>query len=358
MQNGAVTVSSDFTVLVGTIGNGMYRSADGGRRFDWLTEPVNGVCCNEVVVRGFGVDPFDPHHIIAGTGVFETPSPALGTPYGLHESYDGGENWKPIEQFRGVECWRISFDPKTKGRYFVGARPAAIFRTDDAGKTFRKLAIDLPRTCIGIGLPRITAIAIHPEFPQVLFASVEIGGVRRSLDGGETWEEVFSNDRIELYEDGRYGAQAQVDCHFVGFLRGDPDLVVVNTADGPYASADLGETWTQFSLPRLFPQQFHHDFVAKLDDPDTLLFGVGDDVTGLKGALLRTTDHGRSWENVALPAACNSPIWCFAEHPSNPDRILMSTHMGQVFASEDGGRRWAKLEREFTEVRAICWVPN
>jgi photosystem II stability/assembly factor-like uncharacterized protein len=351
-------VSNDFTILVGTVGNGMYRSADSGATFEWLTTPKNGICCNEVIVRGFGVDPFDANHVVAATGVFETPSPALGSRHGLHETFDGGRNWRQIESFRGIECWRVSFDPTRRGRYFVGARPAAIYRTEDGGESFQKLPVDLPQTCVGIGLPRITAIAIDRKNPANMFASVEIGGLRRSFDGGDSWHEVFSNADISLYEDGRYGAQAQVDCHFVAFLPGDPDLVVVNTADGPYASADLGETWAKYPLPRVFPQQFHHDFVIKSDDPDTILFGVGDDVVGVNGAVLRSTNYGVDWEDVELPVPCNSPVWCFAQHASKPDRILMSTHMGVVFASEDGGAHWAKLNREFGEVRAICWVPN
>jgi photosystem II stability/assembly factor-like uncharacterized protein len=351
-------LSNDFTILVGTIGNGMYRSTDGGETFEWLNWPRNGICCNEIVVRGFGVDPFDSRHIIAATGIFETVSPDLGVRHGLHETFDGGATWLPIESFLRVECWRVTFDPTTRGRYFVGTRPAAIHRTENAGKSFRKLPVDLPATCVGIGLPRITSIAIDPKNPKIMFATAEIGGVRRSLDGGDSWHEVFSNAEIVLYEDARYGAQAQVDCHFVDFLPGDPCVVVVNTADGPYASADLGETWTQYRLPRVFHQQFHHDFVSKLDDPDTILFGVGDDASGIEGALLRSCDRGGAWSTVKLPVDCNSPIWCFAQHRSNPDRLLMATHLGLLFASEDGGQHWTKIRREFTEVRAICWVPN
>ena len=80
--------------------------------------------------------------------------------------------------------------------------------------------------------------------------------------------------------------------------------------------------------------------------------------SGISGALLRTRDRGQSWESAELPGGCNSPIWCFAQHRSNPDRILTATHNGVLFASEDGGDSWARCRREFTEVRAVCWMPN
>ena len=54
----------------------------------------------------------------------------------------------------------------------------------------------------------------------------------------------------------------------------------------------------------------------------------------------------------------NSPIWSFATHPANPNRILACSHYGEIFASEDAGDSWVKLRREFSEIRALAWTPN
>src|SRR5262245_63668508 len=102
-------MSDDFTILVGTVGNGIWRSTDGGASFGG----ARGLPGLDLVVRGFGADPHDPKHVLVGTAW-----PIAG----LHESLDGGENFKTVETFPSIETWRITFDPTKPGRYFVGTR--------------------------------------------------------------------------------------------------------------------------------------------------------------------------------------------------------------------------------------------
>jgi len=135
-------------------------------------------------------------------------------------------------------------------------------------------------------------------------------------------------------------------------------MIFASTPDGPYFSQDRGATWADLPVSQLFPAQYHHDLTIKLDDPNTLFYGVGDDTVGTQGAMLRSRDRGLTWSSAPFPIRCNSPIWCFAQHPSNPERILTATHNGLLFASENAGDSWVKYPREFTEVRAICWLPN
>jgi photosystem II stability/assembly factor-like uncharacterized protein len=95
----------------------------------------------------------------------------------------------------------------------------------------------------------------------------------------------------------------------------------------------------------------------KLDDPNVIFQGVGEFVNGQEGSLQISRDRGQTWETADLPDVTNSPVWCFAQHPSNTDRILCCTHKGMLFGSEDGGRTWTKFRREFSEVRSIAWTP-
>jgi photosystem II stability/assembly factor-like uncharacterized protein len=344
-----------YTILVGTVGAGVYRSADGGETFNWVAD---GISCNEVVVRGFAADPADPHHVLMGTAIFDSGTTALGTPFGLHESFNGGKSWRPVEAFRGVECWRIVFDRNRPGRYYVGTRPAGLHRTDDGGKSFEKLPAPFPTTCRGIGLPRITSIVLHPNNPDFIFVSVEIGGFYRSLDGGRTWREVLSNLDMPVPNGNVFGAQSRLDGHHSILSMGDPDLLIASTPDGSYVSKDLGEAWDYFPVLQVFDRQYHHDLMVKADNPDAIYYGVGNETVGVHGALLRSLDRGRTWEAAKFPEACNSPIWCFAQHPSNRRRLLACAHYGMLFRSEDDGETWTKAPREFSEIRAVCWLPN
>jgi photosystem II stability/assembly factor-like uncharacterized protein len=347
-----------YTILVGTVGTGVFRSTDGGETFKWT---ANGISCNDVVVRGFAVDPSNHRHVLMGTAVFDSGTTSLGTPFGLHETFDGGESWKPIEFFRGIECWRIVFDKHRPGRYYVGTRPAGLIRFDPEKQVFEKRTTPFPTTCRGIGLPRITSIVLHPNEPDFIFVSVEIGGFFRSLDGGNTWSEVLSNIDIPdmpVPNGNVFGAGSRYDGHHSVLSAGDPALLIASTPDGSYVSKDLGETWDHFPVLQVFPRQYHHDLILKLDDPNTIFYGVGEETAGVHGALLRSCDRGRTWQSADFPEACNAPIWCFAQHPSNPRRILACTHYGMLYRSENGGDSWTKAPREFTEIRAVCWVPN
>jgi hypothetical protein len=46
-----------------------------------------------------------------------------------------------------------------------------------------------------------------------------------------------------------------------------------------------------------------------------------------------------------------------AVHPLSPDLVFVSTGLGQVFRSKDGGRSWDRLKRQFGEIRALALRP-
>jgi photosystem II stability/assembly factor-like uncharacterized protein len=97
---------------------------------------------------------------------------------------------------------------------------------------------------------------------------------------------------------------------------------------------------------------------VKADNPNVLFVANGDAASGEAGALQRSKDHGRTWETLPLPVVPNTPIWTFAMNSADPDLMLTCSHYGQVFVSEDAGDSWRKVRREFSEIRALAWVPN
>ncbi len=72
----------------------------------------------------------------------------------------------------------------------------------------------------------------------------------------------------------------------------------------------------------------------------------------------RSKDRGQTWETRPLPIEPNTPIWTFAMHAADPNQVFCCSHYGQVFLSPDGGDSWSKIRREFSEIRALTWVPN
>ena len=66
----------------------------------------------------------------------------------------------------------------TKNPVMVVALPDGVWKSADGGKTWQRLA-----TAPG----GVTALAVHPEKPEVVFAGTQEGGVLVSVDGGASW---------------------------------------------------------------------------------------------------------------------------------------------------------------------------
>jgi len=69
-------------------------------------------------------------------------------------------------------------------------------------------------------------------------------------------------------------------------------------------------------------------------------------------------DSGATWAPAAMPGRANSTMWSFACHPADEQLIYSASVSGQVYRSTDGGATWAKLGREFGEVRALAFAPG
>ena len=79
---------------------------------------------------------------------------------------------------------------------------------------------------------------------------------------------------------------------------------------------------------------------------------------GFGGGVWHSPDGGETWETRPLPGEPNSNIWNIVAHPADPDFVLASSLLGEVYRSSDAGDSWDKLKREFSEIGALVWVPN
>ena len=112
---------------------------------------------------------------------------------GLRE-HGSGAKWQPGAGGMGLHT--IILDPIHPGRIFIAISAAGVFRSDDAGKSWRPMNQGLrsefmpdPTAEVGHCVHRI---AMHPSRPNVLFMQKH-WDVMRSDDAGETWHEVSGN---------------------------------------------------------------------------------------------------------------------------------------------------------------------
>ena len=78
----------------------------------------------------------------------------------------------------------------SRSTVFVGTAPLGVYRSDDGGDQLARAgAARLPARCEMGFAPRVMRLAIDPENPDVLYAPMEVNGVMRSSDGGESWQD-------------------------------------------------------------------------------------------------------------------------------------------------------------------------
>ena len=325
-------MSANYSICIGTIGTGAWLSPDGGDSWRRIASP-NGLW-GESRVYGLATHPSEPRTIFAGADD------------GIYRSSDGGQSFTRLESPMNLrEVWKIAVDPTNPNIIFAGTRPAALYRSSDGGHSWRQLTVDMAEECPNVRVPRVTALAVDPANPRHVWAGVEVDGVRRSRDGGETWT------RIER-------GVPDPDIHDVTINRNGASKVLTTTPREIFASGDGGENWAPLGVNGRFRLPYCRQLTQKIDDPKTLFVATGDGAAGHAGGIQRTRDGGERWEMLTLPVEPNSPIWGFAVHPADPERIVACSHYGELFASENAGDTWAKLPREFSEIRAVTWVPN
>src|SRR5918992_1133076 len=128
----------------------------------------------------------------------------------LFRTTDGGQSWQELAGLRGhpsgpswmpgaggMGVHTIVQDPKHQGRMFIAISAAGVFRSDDAGETWKPMnrglvsPYELPNPDAEVG-HCVHRIALHPSRPKTLYMQKH-WDVNRSDDAGETWYEVSGN---------------------------------------------------------------------------------------------------------------------------------------------------------------------
>ena len=154
---------------------------------------------------------------------------------GVHRSDDGGLTWRQLSGYPTDHAHSVTVHPSNPDRVYVGSEPATVYRTSDGGETWEECAAF--RAVPGSDEwtfhwegrhAHVRALCLSPADPDVVYAGIEVGGILRSRDGGDTWEHLQG---------------AHPDVHKLIASPSLPSTVYAATAHGPYRSDDGGDTW-------------------------------------------------------------------------------------------------------------------
>jgi len=267
-----------------------------------------------------------------------------GTDNGIYRCDVKARKWthlpSPMDQ---MNVWALAQAPSDPEVLIAGTQPAALFRSDDGGQSWRPLPCHFAEDCIYVRWPRVTQVLFDPADDRTLWVGVEIDGVHRSDDGGESWRRC--NQGL-----------ASEDIHGLAVIETPRRRLFATTNKGLHISDDDGGSWQVQTLDS--PWQYTRVIVPSPGRADLLWLANGNGPPGDAGRLLSSRDGGDSWQQAALPAEPNSTPWCIADNAADPELLFMATNLGQLFRSQDGGASWVKLDRELGEVRALRWQPG
>lgn len=265
------------------------------------------------------------------------------TDLGLFRWDEAPARWTHLPSELG-DAWAVSIDPANPDLLLAGTRPAGLWRSEDAGATWSRcpapgIAAFSPQN---MGPTRVTQILFDPVDAGTVWAGVEIGAIFVSRDGGRSFRESGAG----LVSGDVHGLAAFA-------LPGGGKALLATTNRGLHRSEDDGATWHVQELPSPWP--YTREVRPRADDSGVIFLANGNGPPGNDGFLLRSRDHGRTWEDAGLPGERNSSVWCIAVHPADPMLVFVGTNLGQIFRSQDGGESWTALPHQFGELRALHW---
>ena len=274
-------------------GNGVYRSADGGKTWDHV-----GLDETHDIPR-LALDPRNADVCyVAALGHLWGPNPERG----VFKTTDAGRTWKQILKVdENTGACDVVVDPshpetvyaalyarrRTPWSYEGTSDKGGVFRSDDAGATWKKLTAGLPPRTGRIGL------ALYAKNTRVLYADVE-------SDSGGAGHEAIDN---------------------------------YSTSGGVFRSDDRGDHWTRTSA--LDPRPFYFSRIAVDPENDQRVYLPGWDL-GI------SDDGGKTFRRSGSPKV-HVDFHAIAINPLDPAQIVVGND-GGIYISHDKAKSWDFLD--------------
>ena len=306
------------------------RQADTGR-WDHVVKDIEAYTVN--------IHPTNPNVVFAGTAD------------GVYRSTDRGKSFQRTNFPGTKQIWSFLVDANDRNLVYAGGSPISMYRSEDCGETWRELPNPgMPDRAVMPFPCRVMRMAQQPDKPATIFAALEVNGVMKTTDGGESWTDC-STDLIRLAQQPHLKSKIVSDTYNEGMLDGhaiaispaDPNRVILAVRMGLFETEDGGKTWQDMELGRFSPTTYGRDIKVSPQDGNTLYAALSVAAASKDGAIYRSTDRGVSWKRFDK-VQVHGTIMSVALHNTDPDQVYIGARYdGEIYGTEDGGAPWNAL---------------
>ncbi len=319
----------------GAAGGGVWKTLDGGRTWDNISDEYFGGSIGAVEVAKS-----DPNVIYVGGGE-KTLRGNVSSGYGVWKTEDGGKTWATagLEKSRHVPRLRVhptdynTVYAAVLGDIYKPTKDRGIYKSTDGGKNWKQVlfvneqagAVDLT---FDPNNPRILyASTWHAQrTPYSLISGGDGSALWKSMDSGETWTEISKNDGFPTDTLGIIGVA-------VSPKNSEKVWAIVENKDkgGLYRSENGGKTWSLVNEERKIRQRawYYTRVYADTQDEDVVYV--------LNVNYHKSTDGGKTFNTFNAPHGDHHDLWI---SPENSQRMIIGDDGGAQI-SYDGGETWS-----------------
>jgi photosystem II stability/assembly factor-like uncharacterized protein len=278
---------------------------------------------------------------------------------GTHQWYDGTPH--PWEFAR---VWHFEPSREDPDTVWAGVEDAALFRSTDGGATWHELAGlrghgSGPHWQPGAGGMCLHTILVDPADAARMFVAISAAGVFRTDDAGATWRPVNRGLHSEQIPDP--DAEVGHCVHRLAMHPARPNVLFMQKHWDVMRTDDAGESWREVSGD--LPTDFGFAIDVHAHEPDTVyVVPITSDSEHYppdgRLRVYRSRSGGGEWEPLSdgLPqhdCYVNVLRDAMAVDGLDPCGVYFGTTGGQVYASADAGDSWAPIVRDFPSVLSV-----
>ena len=331
---------------MGAVNGGVWRSNNYGRTWAPIFDgqPTQSIGAIAVV-------PSDPNilYVASGEGLHR---PDLSIGNGVYKSTDGGKTWAHLGLSDSQQIPALAIDPSDPNRIFAAVlghpygsnTERGIFRSTDGGTTWQKVLYKDENT-------GGSDVEIDPADPTVVYACLwqarlgpwedknqlqgTNGGLFKSTDGGNTWRKLTKGLPANLTQIDVAIAPSQTNRLYATVATTEPTAYATDKGLGFYRSDDAGESWYRVTDdPRPAMKIGGGDLAVPKVDPKN-----PDVVYSASIVTMRSNDGGKVWESLrGAPGGDDyQNLWIT---PNDPNIILLVSDQGAL-VTVNGGQSWS-----------------